>query len=193
MIDWAELECGYYQGDTKPSSQCLKLADARLLKSHPFHDERGSFEVLWDASLFRRFGSNFNPASSAFSYNEKENTLRGMHYQRPPYCQAKLVTCIRGSVIDVIVDLRPHSPSYMRWAATELTASSALSILIPKGFAHGFLTLTDHATMAYLIEGEYQPSAAGVIRWNDPAFGINWPALNPILAQRDRLAEDFVP
>lgn len=168
------------------------MADARLIKSKPFHDLRGSFEVFWEAPKLAAIGIDFNPASNAFSYNEKAGTLRGMHYQKSPYGQAKLVTCINGHALDVIADLRPESPSYLCWAATELHAKSGQAIYIPAGYAHGFVTLSDDTTLAYLIEGDYLPHASSIVRWNDPALGINWPVTDLILSERDQTAPDLV-
>jgi dTDP-4-dehydrorhamnose 3,5-epimerase len=173
--------------------QGLAMEDARIVESTPFRDMRGSFEVAWDNAELAATGIRFTPVSNAYSYNEKAGTLRGMHYQKAPHGQAKLVSCVSGRILDVITDLRPDSPSYLCWAATELCASSGRAIYIPVGYAHGFVTLTDHATLVYLIEGDYQPQAAGTVRWNDPALGIIWPIADPILAERDRLVEDFVP
>lgn len=188
-----ELICGIAPETMSAAPVDQKMADARLIQSIPFCDLRGSFEVFWDACQLSATGIDFKPVSNAFSYNENAGTLRGMHYQKNPHGQAKLVSCISGRVLDVIADLRAASPSYLRWAATELSAASGLAIYVPVGYAHGFVTLTDHATLAYLIEGDYQPQSAGTVRWNDPALGIRWPITEPILAERDRLAPDFVP
>jgi len=174
------------------SGSSLKMSDALLIKSTPFRDVRGSFEVAWDASELSIAGIRFMPTSNAYSYNTKAGTLRGMHYQKSPHGQAKLVSCISGKVLDVIADLRPESPSYLRWAATELSAASGHAVYIPVGYAHGFITLADHTTLAYLIEGEYQPDAGGTIRWNDPALNISWPTSHPILAERDIHVPDFI-
>lgn len=190
MLAVSELLCG---GSLGIDQVDMKMADARLIESAPFRDQRGSFDVFWEAPELALLGIDFKPVSNAFSYNDKAGTLRGMHYQKPPHGQAKLVSCVNGRVLDVIADLRRESRTYLRWAATELTAASGRAIYIPAGYAHGFLTLTDHATLAYLIEGDYQPSAAATVRWNDPVFGIHWPVEFPILAERDRLAEDFLP
>lgn len=190
MLAVSELLCG---GSLGVDQVDMKMADARLIESAPFRDQRGSFDVFWEAPKLALLGIDFKPVSNAFSYNDKAGTLRGMHYQKPPHGQAKLVSCVNGRVLDVIADLRRESQTYLRWAATELTAASGRAIYIPSGYAHGFLTLTDHATLAYLIEGDYQPNAAATVRWNDAVLGIHWPVEFPILAERDRLAEDFLP
>lgn len=188
----SELSCGVSVLSSGDELTDMKMADARLIESKPFRDLRGSFEVFWEAPQMAALGINFKPVSNAFSYNQKAGTLRGMHYQKPPYGQAKLVSCVNGRVLDVIADLRPDSPTYLRWAATELSAASGRAIYIPSGYAHGFVTLTDDATLIYLLEGDYQPQAAATVRWNDPALGICWPVEAPILAERDRLVEDFL-
>jgi dTDP-4-dehydrorhamnose 3,5-epimerase len=171
----------------------MKLAGAWQVQATPFQDFRGAFEAFWEAADLAAAGIVFVPVSAHHSYNEKTGTLRGMHYQKPPHGQAKLVSCVNGCVWDVAVDLRQDSPTYLRWEATELSAASGRTLYLPAGCAHGFVTLTDHATVAYLIEGDYQPTAAGTLRWNDPAVGIKWPVREPILSDRDRLAPDFQP
>ncbi len=192
MLAISELFCGVTHERSGAMSRDLKMADARLIESVPYRDVRGSFEVFWEANELADAGIDFEPSGNAFSYNEKVGTLRGMHYQKTPFGQAKLVSCVNGRVLDVIADLRPESPTYLRWAATELSAASGRAIFIPSGYAHGFVSLTDHATLAYLIEGDYQPQAAGIVRWNDPSLNICWPVTDPILAERDRLAPDFL-
>jgi dTDP-4-dehydrorhamnose 3,5-epimerase len=169
------------------------MQDAKRVSTSPFRDMRGAFDVVWESADFSAAGLRFQPMSCAVSYNEKAGTLRGMHYQKPPHGQAKLVCCTRGRVWDVIADLRPDSASYLSWAATELGEASGQAIYIPSGYAHGFVTLTDHATVSYLIEGTYTPDAAGTVRWNDPALSIDWPVPEPIMAQRDRTPPDFRP
>jgi dTDP-4-dehydrorhamnose 3,5-epimerase len=171
----------------------LELPGAWLVTQPPFRDARGAFEVFWESADFLAAGISFAPVSAHHSHNEKAGTLRGMHFQRPPHAQTKLVSCARGAILDVIVDLRPDSPAYLRWIATELTAGSGCALYIPRGCAHGFVTLTDHATVAYLIEGDYHPEAAGTLRWDDPVVGIQWPTREPILSDRDRSAPDYQP
>ena len=162
-----------------------------LFTDRVFKDARGAFEVSWESVDLNKAGIAFNPVSANHSYNTKKGTLRGMHYQLPPYGQSKLVSCISGAAYDVMVDLRPHSPTYLSWHAVELSAGSGKSVYIPAGCAHGFVTLQDNTTIAYLIEGEYSPEAAALVRWNDPVIGIQWPVTDPILSDRDRNAPDF--
>lgn len=190
-MKFIELPCGQSSSNVRRPSEPLYLADALLLESKPFEDFRGSFEEVWDHASFLAANISFHPGSSAFSYNIKTHTLRGLHFQKPPHGQAKVVTCVHGRVWDVIADLRPNSSTYLCWASNELYASSGRAVYIPAGFAHGFLTLTEYAVVAYLIDGDYIPESSGTIRWNDPVLGINWPTNDPILSERDRLAEDY--
>src|SRR5258708_23813644 len=152
---------------------------------------RGQFAGELELEAFRNAEIFFSPWSACHSYNYKRGTLRGLHYQRSPYEQAKLVTCVSGKVWDVIVDLRPSSPSYLQWDAIELEESSGVSIYVPRGCAHGFITLRDHSTVGYLIEGAYRPESVGILRWDDPAVSIPWPVKDPILSDADRSAPDY--
>lgn len=163
------------------------------LSSPVFRDERGVFEIQWETNLLAVAGVHFVPENAHHSYNFKRGTIRAFHYQSAPFGQTKLVACVSGRLWDVAVDLRPDSPSYLQWAAVELAAGSGISHLIPAGCAHGFATLEDHTTVAYLIEGEYRPEHAQVLRWDDPAVGVRWPLTNPILSEKDRTAPDFKP
>lgn len=169
----------------------VAVPGAYTLTSAPFRDHRGSVDATWENSTFGQIGLNFSPVSNVFSYTKSQNTLRGLHYQQEPYSQAKLVTCVSGRVWDVLVDLRQESATYLSWSAQELGGDSGCSLLIPRGCAHGFVTLTDDVVMAYLIEGEYFPSSAAVIRWDDPLISIQWPCSAPILSDGDRDAKDY--
>jgi dTDP-4-dehydrorhamnose 3,5-epimerase len=172
--------------DIKP----LHIKDAYLLTEHPFQDIRGSFEVFWEDKLLREAGIDFNPVNAHHSYNVSIFTMRGMHYQLEPFGQDKLVSCVSGSIYDVIVDMRVDSPTYLTWQSVKLDAASGMSVYIPKGCAHGFLTMAPHSTMAYLIGGTYIPSAAALVRWDDPKVGIQWPchADEMIMSDKDRNA-----
>jgi dTDP-4-dehydrorhamnose 3,5-epimerase len=171
----------------------LELSGARLIEAVPPRDARGSFEVFWESADLAAAGIQFTPSNAHHSYNDRAGTLRGMHFQRAPHGQAKLVSCVRGKFLDVIVDVRPGSPTYLHWTAVELAAASGRAVYIPSGCAHGFVTLEDHSTVAYLIENDYRPEATATLRWNDPRFGIQWPVSEPILSERDRFAPDFQP
>lgn len=170
-----------------------KLQGAYLIKPQELRDERGFFARVSDSDVFAQYGINFTIAQSSISFNHKRGTLRGMHYQAEPYSEGKLVRCTMGSLTDVIVDLRPASTSYMRWIAVMLTADNRYTLWVPPGFAHGFQTLEHNTEVLYQITEFYHPEAARGLRWNDPAFGIEWPLSDPILSQRDREFPDFIP
>jgi dTDP-4-dehydrorhamnose 3,5-epimerase len=132
-------------------------------------------------------------AQCSISWNARKGTLRGMHYQAQPFAECKLVRCSAGAIYDVIVDLRPASPSYRKWFAAELTATNRRMLYIPEGFAHGFQTLVDGTEVCYQISESYRPEHSRGVRWNDPAFGIEWPIPDPILSARDRAFADHQP
>lgn len=169
-------------------SMILPVAGAALLTVPVYSDSRGRFEVFWEEGLLLGAGIRFKPENAHHSYNIKAGTLRAFHYQTAPHGQAKLVSCVSGRVWDVMVDLRPGSPTRHRWAATELAAGDGRSHYIPRGCAHGFVTLEDHSTVAYLIEGRYVAEASAVVRWNDPTLAVSWPVMDPILSDKDREA-----
>jgi dTDP-4-dehydrorhamnose 3,5-epimerase len=164
------------------------LPDVMIFACPPAADERGHFSMNWDERRFREAGVDFSPTSACHSHNESAGTLRGMHYQEPPHAQAKVVCCTRGAILDVVVDLRIGTPTHLRWHAIELREGDGMSVFIPRGCAHGFLTLEPRSTVSYLLDGEYQPQSARVLRWDDPAVGIHWPCRDPILSLRDRQA-----
>ena len=126
------------------------------------------------------------------SVNTRRGTLRGMHYQAAPYEEAKVVACTRGGLYDVIVDLRADSATYCRWFGIELTAANGRLLYVPKGFAHGFQTLVDETAVSYLMSERYSPAHARGVRWDDAAFGIDWPAAERIISEKDRSYPDFV-
>ena len=185
-----DVSCGKINLTNSLFPSGTTLQDAKIFFNPVFHDERGSFELNWDQSESATQKHFFSPSSSATSQNIAAFTLRGLHYQETPFCQAKVISCTKGKILDVMVDLRNESATYLKWAAIELTAGQGWSIYIPKGFAHGFLTLVENTTVSYLIEGAYSPRASRVIRWNDPIIGVEWPTEDPILSDRDKFAED---
>jgi dTDP-4-dehydrorhamnose 3,5-epimerase len=154
-------------------------------------DERGFFARLWDTADFERQGLNGGLVQCSVSYNARRGTLRGLHYQRAPHQEAKLVRCTAGAVFDVAVDLRPDSPTATRWVGIDLTAENRLALYVPEGCAHGFLTLTDDAEVVYQMSEFHVPEAAGGVRWNDPAFAIAWPGEVAVINDRDRSYPDF--
>ena len=161
------------------------LRDAWLIDIEPREDERGFFARSWCRSEFTSHGLDAEIAQESMSYNLRIGTLRGLHFQRPPHEETKVVRCTRGAIFDVIVDLRPHSTTYRRSYACELTAENRRALYIPKGFAHGFQSVAEKAEVLYSISTFYNPQAAAGYRYDDPAFGINWPLPVAIISERD--------
>lgn len=156
-----------------------------------FYDNRGFFSYSFDRGKFEQAGVAGEIVQSNLSFNLKRGTLRGMHLQVEPKAQPKLVRCTAGAVYDVIVDLRPDSPTYCKWFGTELSAQNHRSLYIPKGFAHGFQTLTDNAELLYEMFEWYAPETARGVRYSDPAFGIKWPLDVSVISDRDATYPDF--
>jgi dTDP-4-dehydrorhamnose 3,5-epimerase len=157
----------------------------------PFGDERGHFARTFCAEEFARAGLPTTFVQCSTSFNRRQGTLRGLHYQDDPCPEGKLVRCTRGAAFDVAVDLRPGSPSYCRWHASELTADNTRALYIPPGFAHGFQTLADGTEILYQMTEFYRADLARGVRWNDPSFGIDWPLSDPILSPRDAGYPEF--
>jgi len=168
-----------------------KLNGAFLIELEPLEDERGFFALSWSEKEFAARGLDSRFVECNVSFNHKKGTLRGMHYQESPHGQGKLVRCTMGAVFDVIIDLRPSSPTFKRWLAFELTAQNHLALYVPKGFAHGFQTLEDNSEVFYQMASDYVPGSGRGVRWNDPAFGIEWPLPVEVINPRDSLYQDF--
>lgn len=149
-------------------------------------DERGFFARTWDGDELRAYGLEANIVQSSISYNARRATLRGMHFQRSPHEETKLVRCTAGAIHDVLVDLRPASPTHRKWIALELSADNRRTLYVPRGVAHGFLTLTDASEVLYLIGTAYVAEASAGVRWDDPAFAIEWPFAPEVISERDR-------
>lgn len=154
-------------------------------------DNRGFFARTWCRSEFERHGLNADVVQANMSYNARRGTLRGMHFQVAPHAEAKLVRCTRGAIFDVIVDLRPDSSTYRRWVGVELSADNRRALYIPEGCAHGFMTLEDHTDVMYQVTASYAPGAEGGVRYDDPAFGIEWPLPVAVISDKDTAWEDF--
>ena len=169
-----------------------ELKGAFVIELKPFEDLRGFFARAWSDREFEAAGLNARFVESNISFNEKKGTLRGMHYQLPPYDQTKLVRCTRGSIYDVIIDLRPDSPTFKQWVAKELSAENHLMLYVPGEFAHGYQTLEDSTEVSYQTTAYYAPEHGRGVRWNDPAFKISWPIDNLVMIERDREYPDFV-
>jgi dTDP-4-dehydrorhamnose 3,5-epimerase len=158
---------------------------AYLVEMERSEDERGFFARIWCAEEFAARGLTARLTQCSVSYNTKRGTLRGMHYQRPPHAEAKLVRCTVGAVYDVIVDARADSPTLGAHVGVQLAQGAELMLYVPEGVAHGFLTLTDDAELVYLISVAYEPRAQRGFRWDDPALGIKWPLQPSRISQRD--------
>jgi|SRR5688572_33485687 len=169
-----------------------KLTGAFIVDPEKFEDERGFLARSFSAKELESRGLNPRIAECNISFSKKRYTVRGMHFQNPPFAQAKLVRCTKGSVYDVIVDLRPDSPTFKQWIGEELTAANRRMLYVPEGFAHGFQTLDDDTEVFYQISNFYNPGSEGGVRWDDPVFGIEWPATEGVtINERDRNYPDF--
>jgi dTDP-4-dehydrorhamnose 3,5-epimerase len=168
-----------------------KLSGVFEVRVQPLPDPRGFFARTWCRSEFERNGLNPELVQCSVSFNTKKGTLRGMHYQAAPYSEAKLVRCTSGAVYDVVIDLRPHSPTYTQWTAVMLTSDDRNMLYVPEGCAHGFLTLADNTEVFYQISAFHEPEAARGVRWNDPAFQIIWPSPVEVISDRDQNYPDF--
>ncbi len=169
----------------------LQLQGAFTIDPEALEDERGFFARTWCHRESEAHGLNPRLVQCSISFNKIRGTLRGMHYQVKPYQEAKLVRCTRGAIHDVIIDLRPDSPTLKRWLAVTLTSDNHRMLYVPEGFAHGFQTLDDNTEVFYQMSEFYAPDCARGIRWNDPAFGIQWPAGELIVSSRDQSYPDF--
>ena len=170
--------------------RAFEIAGLLELRPRLFGDDRGFFSETWNRARFAEAGITTDFVQDNHSLSVETGTLRGLHFQTPPSAQAKLVRVSRGSAFDVAVDLRSHSPTYRQWAGVTLSASAWNQLLIPEGFAHGFLTLEPDTEVQYKASAAYDPATDRAIRFDDPAIGIDWPMVtgNPILSDRDRAA-----
>ncbi len=162
-----------------------RLAGAWIIEPKVFEDARGLFAVTWNAEAFERRGLDVRLSQCNLSWNHDRGTLRGMHFQVPPFEQVKIVRCTRGALLDVIVDLRPGSATQRQWDAVELTADNHRMIYVPAGFAHGYLTLEDGTEAYYHASTPYAPAHESGVRWNDPVFGIEWPFEPTSISEKD--------
>ena len=163
-----------------------RLNDIWILEPRVFEDNRGFFMETWSEKEFADHGLSYKFVQDNHSASLAKGTLRGIHFQRGDKAQAKLVRCVRGSVLDVVIDLRPSSSTYKKWESVILSEENKKQLLIPRGFGHGFLTLTDHVVFLYRADNPYAPEAEGGIIWNDPEIGVQWNINNPILSEKDR-------
>ncbi|MBD2102622.1 dTDP-4-dehydrorhamnose 3,5-epimerase [Leptolyngbya sp. FACHB-261] len=167
------------------------LKRAFLIELEKLQDQRGFFARTWCQREFAVHGLNIQLAQCSISHNQRQATLRGMHYQISPYEETKLVRCLKGAICDVIIDLRPGSPTFKQHYSVVLSAENYKMLYIPEGFAHGFQTLEDDTEVFYQISEFYHAESARGIRWNDPAFNINWPLEVQVISERDQQYPDF--
>ena len=167
------------------------LSGAVILHLKKIGDDRGYFARSYCRREFLEMGLNPDIVQCNISFNKKKGTLRGMHFQLPPYEEAKLVRCTRGAIYDVIIDIRPDSKQFKQWIAVELTGENGKMLYLPEGFAHGFQTLADQSEVFYQMSQAYKPKAAQGIRYDDPALNIDWPLPVAEISDRDRSFPDF--
>ena len=161
------------------------LPGAYIIDMTRMEDERGFFARSFCAEEFAKRGLAAHLSQCSVSFNARKGTLRGLHFQAAPHDEEKLVRCTRGAIFDVIADLRPESPTHRQWFGAELTAANHPSLYIPKGFAHGFISLADDTEILYMISVPHAPGYAAGLRWNDPALGIRWPLAPTVISTRD--------
>jgi len=167
------------------------IAEAKIIDIEELRDERGFFARTWCQRELAAQELCTEIAQESISYNRKKATMRGLHYQRPPHGEVKIVRCLRGAIYDVIVDIRPQSPTFLKWQSFELTAANHRALYVPDGCLHGFETLADETEVGYLISAFHVPEAAAGYRYNDPAFAIAWPLAVEVISKRDREWPDF--
>lgn len=169
-----------------------KLKGAFIIELEKSEDERGFFARTFCVDEFQARGLNGRVVQCSISFNQKRGTLRGLHWQEAPHAEAKLLRVTRGAIFDVIVDVRAGSPTFRQWFGAELTADNRRQVYVPEGFAHGFQTLEDNTEVFYQMSASYAPELARGVRWNDPAFGIQWPPVERrIMSKRDANYPDF--
>ena len=168
-----------------------RINGAFLIELEPNHDERGFFARTFCEREFAEHGLVTRYPQCNLSYNRTRFTLRGLHYAAPPAREEKLVRCTRGSIYDVVLDLRGDSATCFQWCAVELTQENRRMLYIPAGVAHGFLTLEEHTEVFYQMGASYDPEAARTVRWDDPRFGVEWPHQPALMSDRDRSVPDF--
>ena len=168
-----------------------RIPGAWIIDITPIHDSRGFFAMTWLPADLRERGMNPALVQCNLAFNHKRGTLRGMHFQAAPHAQAKIVRATRGALLDVIVDLRPDSPTFTQWDAVELTADNRRMFYMPEGVAHGYITLADDTEASYQVSSPWVKASEGGVRWNDPIFRIQWPFEPVVISDRDANWPDF--
>ncbi len=169
-----------------------KLSGAFVIELEQHQDDRGFFARTFCKNELEAHGMISDVAQANMSLSKKKGTLRGMHYQKAPHQESKLVRCTRGALFDVIIDLRPESPTFKEWFGVELSADNYKMLYVPRDFAHGFLTLTDNTEVTYMVSQFYAPGSELGIRWNDPQFGIKWPIDIEVISEKYMQWTDFI-
>ena len=172
--------------------QETKLKGAFIVDVNRHEDNRGSFSRTYCQREFKEHGIEPEVVQANMSTNKIKGTLRGLHYQKDPHQETKFIRCIKGALYDVIVDLRPHSPTYKGWVGVELTEQNQRALFVPKDFAHGFVTLVDDTTAFYMVSQFYYPGAEMGIRWNDTSFKIKWPVEPLCITEKDSSWSDYL-
>lgn len=165
-----------------------EIAEVKIVKPLVFGDNRGWFYESYSYEKLKQLGINTQFVQDNRSYSSEKGTLRGIHFQKSPMAQTKLITCTRGRILDVAVDLRKGSPTYLKWVSVELSEENKLMLYIPKGFGHGFVTLTDNVEVLYKVDEYYSKENDRSIKFDDKEIGVNWGVQNPILSQKDLTA-----
>jgi dTDP-4-dehydrorhamnose 3,5-epimerase len=163
-----------------------KLPGAYVIELEKLNDYRGFFSRIWCKTEFEQHGLRSALAQSNVGFSLRKGTLRGLHFQRPPHAEVKIVRCTRGAIFDVIVDLRPESSTYKSWFGVELNEENGRMIYVPEGFAQGYITLVDNTEMNYHTSEMFSPLSASGVRYDDPAFGIEWPLVPAVISEQDR-------
>ena len=173
----------------------LAIPDVKLIMPKRFGDARGVFHESWQKERYEAAGLVFDFVQDNLSFSKQAGTIRGLHFQRSPFAQTKLVMVPQGRIFDVAVDLRENSPTFGKWVSTELSSEDGYQLLVPQGFAHGFCTLESDTTVLYKVDAYYSPKHEGGIIWSDPELGINWPVddAGVVLSAKDSILERFSP
>ena len=169
----------------------LKIEGTYLIELNPIIDKRGYFVRTYEKTLFESNHLSTNWLQENQSLSKQIHTIRGLHFQKPPHSEAKLIRVIQGKILDVFIDLRKNSTTYGRWDSIELSENNNLCVYIPKGFAHGFCTLTELTTVCYKVDSTYHPKSEGILSWNDPSLKIDWPTCSPFISEKDNNGADF--
>jgi dTDP-4-dehydrorhamnose 3,5-epimerase len=169
----------------------LRLDGTYQIVLAPHYDERGYFMRVWDEQLSRRHGLTTAWVQENQSLSRRKDIIRGLHFQKPPHAETKLIRVAAGAILDVFVDLRKGSPTYGQWDSLELSSENRRVVYIPRGFAHGFCTLTEEALVVYKVDAYYAPESEGGLRWDDEVLRINWPTHDPLMSDRDKRLPSF--